>query len=59
MSKPFQTTPIQLKRNQETVYCGICSATATTNALFQLEGCIVVQKYCDKCLLDAEYEVPV
>lgn len=27
-------------------------------ALFKLDECMVVQKYCDKCLDKAEYEIP-
>jgi len=27
-------------------------------ALFQLDECMVVQKYCEKCLNKAEYELP-
>jgi len=56
--KPFQTTPIQLRKYQAPVYCCICSKAATTNALFQLEDCAVIQKYCDECLPNADYQIP-
>jgi len=56
--KPFQTRVATMKTSKVPLYCVICSARATTEALFQLEGCIVVQKYCDRCLDKAEYELP-
>jgi hypothetical protein len=36
----------------------VCSKTAMMEALFQLDECMVVQKYCEKCLNKAEYELP-
>jgi hypothetical protein len=33
-----------------------CSNIATTEALFDLEGAVLVRKYCNDCLLSAKYE---
>ena len=30
---------------------------ATTEALFQLDGAVLIQRYCDKCLSKANYEM--
>jgi hypothetical protein len=30
---------------------------ATTEALFQLEDAVVIQRFCDKCLPKANYEI--
>lgn len=58
MLKPFQTRIATMKTSKVPMYCVICSAKATTEALFKLDECIVVQKYCDRCLDKAEYELP-
>ncbi len=33
-----------------------CSNKATIEALFDLDGAVLVRKYCDDCLLTAKYE---
>ncbi|MGI0005728.1 MAG: hypothetical protein ACREAI_04880 [Nitrososphaera sp.] len=55
MKKPFQTRPTSLGTKKSPGFCVTCSAIATTEALFKLEDAIVIQRYCDKCLPNAEY----
>lgn len=53
--KPFETRPVSVSTKKLPGFCVKCSAVATTEALFQLEDAILVQRYCDKCLPDAQY----
>ena len=53
MVKPFKTRPVDPKKSPG--FCVICSALATTQALFQLEDAVIIQRYCDKCLPKADY----
>ena len=55
VKKPFQTRPTSLGTKKSPGFCVTCSAVATTEALFKLEDAIVIQRYCDKCLPNAEY----
>ena len=56
VAKPFQTRPAKAGTKGRAGYCVSCSADATTEALFKLEGAIVIQRYCDRCLPQARYE---
>ncbi|MEM3159963.1 MAG: hypothetical protein QXJ74_04185 [Nitrososphaera sp.] len=56
MAKPFQTRPAKAGTKGGTGFCVSCAAVATTEALFKLEGAIVIQRYCDSCLPQARYE---
>ncbi|HVX03134.1 MAG TPA: hypothetical protein VHA09_08275 [Nitrososphaera sp.] len=38
--------------------CQKCGGWATTGALFQLQDIVIMQRYCDDCLPNAEYEMP-
>lgn len=53
MVKPFETRPVNPKKSPG--FCIICSATATTEALFRVPDAAVIQRYCDKCLPKADY----
>lgn len=55
VKKPFQTRPTSLGTKKSPGFCVTGSAVATTEALFKLEDAIVIQRYCDKCLPNAEY----
>src|SRR5574341_735387 len=55
--KPSQTRPATPGRKGSTGYCVSCSAVATKEALFKLEGAIVIQRYCNKCLPKADYKI--
>lgn len=57
MVKPFKTRPVNLSTKKAPGFCITCSAIATTEALFQFEGVVVVQRFCDKCLPMADYVV--
>lgn len=56
--KPFQTRPAAVGTKGSSGFCVLCAATATTEALFKVEGAIIVQRYCDRCLSQANYEAP-
>jgi hypothetical protein len=58
MIRPLETRPAQPDKYRLPTKCSFCDRKATTEAFFQLENCLVVQKYCDECLPDAEYEIP-
>ena len=38
-------------------FCITCSAIATTEALFKVDGVIMVRRYCNKCVSKADYEL--
>jgi hypothetical protein len=57
MVKPFETKPAALSTKQAPGFCMNCSAIASTMALFQLEDAVIIQRYCDKCLPNANYEI--
>jgi hypothetical protein len=56
--KPIQTRPVSVTTTGTPTFCIVCSKKATMEALFQLDECMIVQKYCEKCLDKAEYELP-
>ena len=57
MMKPFETRPALSSTKKSAGFCILCSKTATTEALFQLEDAVIIQRFCDKCLPKANYEI--
>ena len=55
--KPFETRPAIQSTKKLPGFCVVCSAVATTEALFQLEGAVVLRRYCDKHVKTAEYTI--
>ena len=55
MTKPYDTRPATSSNKKASGFCIICAATATTEALFKIDGAIVIQRYCDACLRNAKY----
>jgi hypothetical protein len=55
--KPYIVRPALAGTNKSAGYCIVCAAVATTEALFQIEGAVIIQRYCDKCLSGAKYVV--
>lgn len=55
--KPFETRPVKSNTKKSSGFCVTCSAMATTEALFQLEDAVIIQRFCDKCLPKANYEI--
>lgn len=55
--KPFETRPARSSTKKASGFCVTCAAIATTEALFQLEGAVIIQRYCDACLPRANYEM--
>ncbi len=56
--KPFATRPARPALRKKVAYCAICSKeVATKEALFKLDGATIIQKFCDKCIKEAKYEV--
>jgi hypothetical protein len=55
--KPFEKRPVSLSTKKSPGLCIVCSAIATTEALFKVENVTVVQRYCDKCLPKADYKI--
>jgi hypothetical protein len=56
MVKPFEIRPASLSTKQAPGFCIMCAAAATKIALFQIEGAVIIQRYCDKCLPKADYK---
>jgi hypothetical protein len=54
MAKPFQTRPAG-SAGKSPGFCIVCSAVATTEALFKLEDAVIVQRFCDKHIAGANY----
>lgn len=59
MPRPFQIRPVQLKKNVLKQFCEECDEEATKEALFELQQLVRARKLCDKCLMSAEYEIPL
>lgn len=57
MLKPFKTRSASTGTKNAPGFCVSCAAVATTEALFQMEDAVIIQRYCDKCLPKASYEV--
>jgi hypothetical protein len=55
--KPYQTRPAVVATNKTPGFCITCSAVATTEALFKVEGVIMLRRYCNKCVAGADYEM--
>lgn len=55
MKKPFETRPATSSTKKAPGFCIVCGAVATTEALFQLDDAVIIQRYCDKCLPAARY----
>ena len=55
MLMPYQTRPAAHTTKKSPGFCITCGEIATTEALFKLEGAMIVQRYCDKCLSSARY----
>jgi hypothetical protein len=55
MTKPFETRSAINTARKLPGFCVACGAVATTEALFQLEDAVIIQRYCDKCLTKADY----
>ena len=53
--KPFETRPASSSTKKASGFCVTCAAVATTEALFQLDGAVIIQRYCEKCLPNASY----
>ena len=54
--KPFETKPATLSTKQNRGFCIMCAAPATTVALFHVQGAVIIQRYCEKCLPEAKYD---
>ena len=55
MTKPYETRPATSSNKKASGFCIICASAATTEALFKIDGAIVIQRYCDACLRNAKY----
>ena len=55
MLRPYQTRPALHTTKKSPGFCITCGGIATTEALFKLEGAMIIQRYCDKCLSNAQY----
>lgn len=55
VEKPYQTRPALSSTKKAPGFCIVCGAAATTEALFRVQGAIIIQRYCDKCLSGAKY----
>ena len=55
--KPFETRSAISSTKKSPGFCITCGKVATTEALFRVEGAIIIQRFCDKCLPKADYEI--
>ena len=55
MTKPFETRPVTMGTKKSAGFCVMCSAVATTEALFKVPDAVIIQRYCDACLPKADY----
>ena len=57
MVKPYETRPASSSTKKGPGFCIVCGKIATTEALFQLEDVVIIQRFCDNCLPKANYEM--
>jgi len=55
LRRPYLTRSAIHTTKKSTGFCITCGKVATTEALFKLEGATIIQRYCDNCLISAEY----
>lgn len=53
-NKPIKTRPISRRSFALAPPCVACYEDAAFEALFELENTIVVERYCEKCLPNAQ-----
>ena len=56
MITPHETRPALHTTKKSPGFCITCGKIATTEALFKLNGAMIIQRYCDKCLSTAVYD---
>jgi MinD superfamily P-loop ATPase len=54
--KPIEIRKLQWRAGRGLPYCHKCGEYATSEALFDAGTYIMVQKYCEKCLLAAKFD---
>lgn len=57
MVKPYETRPATSSIKKASGYCILCGKVATKEALFHVEGAVIIQRYCDICVPKANYEM--
>ncbi|MGI0016599.1 MAG: hypothetical protein ACREBU_24515 [Nitrososphaera sp.] len=57
MVKPYLTRPAGIGTKKTVGFCIVCSAIATFEALFQLDEAVIIQRFCDKHIAGANYEI--
>lgn len=55
--KPYETRPASTSTKKASGFCIVCGKVATTEALFQLQDAVIIQRFCDICLPKANYEM--
>jgi len=55
--KPYETRPATTSTKKAPGFCITCGKIATTEALFQLEDAVIIQRFCDNCLHLADYKI--
>ena len=58
MRKPYQVRPLALHLGRNAPkpgFCTHCGKPAAKEALFQGDGIIVIEKYCDACMEPKEF----
>lgn len=55
--KPYETRPASTGTKKASGFCIVCGKVATTEALFQLQDAVIIQRYCDICLINANYVI--
>ena len=52
---PIETRPFKQDSHKSASSCVNCFCTADVEALFEIEGMIVVKRYCRHCVRTAEF----
>ncbi|AIF82245.1 hypothetical protein NTE_00163 [Candidatus Nitrososphaera evergladensis SR1] len=55
--KPIEIKKLQWRAGRGLPYCHTCGEYATSEAYFDVQNYVVVQRYCEKCLLAGEYDI--
>jgi hypothetical protein len=55
-AKPIEIRPVKQDEHKTPACCEVCYEKASVEALFEMPETIVVQRFCDKCISDADYQ---
>lgn len=56
LTKPVMIRPLQVRWRRRVPSCANCFDEASFEAVFELDSFAIVQRYCARCMVNAEYQ---